>query len=71
MKEIQVLRCTYSQEYTVYLQSEYTVRITDKIQICLKQGRTESLGNDDISSLNACKYEMGNDDVEHEKLKFF
>ena len=29
----------------------------------LEQGRTESLGNDDISCLNVRKYEMGHDDV--------
>ena len=30
----------------------------EKISICLKRGREESVGNDDISIVRARKYEM-------------
>ena len=49
--------------YRMYLQSEYTVCIPDKISICSNRGRMESLGNDDVSSLNARMESLGNDDV--------
>ena len=35
----------------------HTVNI-EKISICLNRGREESVGNDDISIVCACKYEM-------------
>ena len=34
-----------------------TVNI-EKISICLNRGREESVGNDDVSIVCACKYEM-------------
>ena len=49
--------------YRVYLKSEYTVCIPDKILICSNRGRMESLGDDDVSSLNAHRESLGNDDV--------
>ena len=49
MKEIKVYRCIYSQNI--------------QFSISLKQGRTESLGNDDVSSLKASIELLGNDDV--------
>ena len=45
----------------MHLQSEYTVHIPDQTSIF--QGRTESLGNDDVSSPNARMELLGNDDV--------
>ena len=30
----------------------------EKISICLNRGREESVGNDDVSIVCACKYEM-------------
>ena len=53
--------CAYI--YKMYLQSEYTVCIPDEISICSNRGRMESLGNDDVSSLNARMESLGNDDV--------
>lgn len=53
--------CTYI--YRMYLQSEYTVCIPDKISICSNRGRVGSLGNDDVLSLNARMGSLGNDDV--------
>ena len=35
----------------------HTVNI-EKISICLNRGREESVGNDDVSIVCACKYEM-------------
>ena len=35
----------------------HTVNI-GKISICLNRGREESVGNDDVSIVCACKYEM-------------
>ena len=49
--------------YRMYLQSVYTVCIPDKISIGSNRGRMESLGNDDVSSLNACMESLDNDDV--------
>ena len=49
MKEIKVYRCIYSQNI--------------QFSISLKQGRTESLGNDDVSSLKASIELLGDDDV--------
>lgn len=49
MKEIKVYMCIYSQNIP--------------FSISLKQGRTESLGNDDVSSLKASIELLGNDDV--------
>ena len=37
---------------------KYTVSILEKIPICLNRGRKESVGNDDVSIVCACKYEM-------------
>ena len=53
--------CAYI--YRMYLQSEYTVCIPDKISICSNRGRVGSLGNDDVLSLNARMGSLGNDDV--------
>ena len=53
--------CAYI--YRMYLQSEYTVCIPDKISICSNRGRMESLGNDDVLSLNARIGSLGNDDI--------
>ncbi len=58
----------------MYLQSEYTVGILEEISICSNKAvrnlwvmmtfcREESLGNDDVSSLNARKWVAGYDDV--------
>ena len=51
--------CAYI--YRMYLQSEYTVCIPDKISICSNRGGMESLGNDDVSFQNTRKYLEGND----------
>ena len=52
----------------VYIENVLTVRIyglyTRKNLDLLEQGREESLGNDDVSSLNARKCVAGNDDVD-------
>ena len=52
----------------MYLQSEYTVCILDKISTCSNK-RVESLGNDDVSSLNARKCVASNDDVKTENAQ--
>ena len=44
--------------YGKYLQLKYTVRIPEKISICLNRGREESVGSDDVSIVWARKYEM-------------
>ena len=46
--------CTYI--YRMYLQSEYTVCIPEKISVCSNRGRMESLGNDDVSLQTVRKY---------------
>ena len=43
---------------STYLQSKYTVGILEKISICSNRGREESVGNDDVSTVCARKYEM-------------
>ena len=47
----------------IYVYTEHTVCIPDKISICSKRGRVESLGSDDVSALNARMEPLGNDDV--------
>ena len=42
---------------------EYTACVPEKNLDLLEQGLMESLGNDDVSSLNARKCVAGNDDV--------
>ena len=44
-----------------YLQLKYTVSMPEKISICLNRGREESVGNDDVSTVCARKYEMVRD----------
>ena len=41
-----------------YLQFKYAVGILEKISIYSNRGREESVGNDDVSIVCACKYEM-------------
>ena len=45
----------------IYLQLKYTVSMPEKISICLNRGREESVGNDDVSTVCARKYEMVRD----------
>ena len=53
----------------MYLQLEYTVCIPDKISICSNGCRMESLGNDDVSSLNARMESLGNGDVSLQNVR--
>ena len=64
----------------MYLQSECTVYIPDKILICSNRAAwnpwammifitMESLGNDDVSSTNARRYLVGSDDVKAENAR--
>ena len=46
--------CTYSQNISLYT--------TQNLDL-LEQGRMGSLGNDDVSSPNACMKSLGNDEV--------
>ena len=55
MKKITVYRCICSQNI--------------QFSISLKQGRTESLGNDDVSSLKARMELLGNDDISSLKAR--
>ena len=51
-----LLARTLRKVLTVEIYS-HTVNI-EKISICLNRGREESVGNDDVSIVCACKYEM-------------
>ena len=41
-----------------YLQLKYAVSMPEQISICLNRDRMEPSGNDDVSIVRACKYEI-------------
>ena len=59
--------CAYI--YRMYLQSEYTVCTPEDNLDIPEQGREETLGNDDVPSLNTRKCFAGNDDVKAENAR--